>query len=144
MGFQPSLYIATRHLQCAKIFLLGNRLNPGNPFHWLRVKLNLPGMDDLDQRQSCVYKVREDGRIAGDLVIYIDDLRVACPDLCVIWDGVQQVDSCINFLGLQHAPRKLHELMKKAGAWAGSVVHTESRIFFLTSQEKWDKTKTIL
>ena len=91
-----------------------------------------------------VYKQRGDGRIAGDLIVYIDDLRISCPDLLLLWEAFQQVASRLNFLGMQHAARKLQDMTKEPGAWAGSVVNTEYGVFILTSQEKWDKTKRIL
>ena len=144
MGFRPSPYIATRHLLCARRFLLGNRFDKENPFCWDEVQLNLPGMDEYDPRKPWVYKRRFDGRIAGDLIVYIDDLRLSCPDLILLWEAVQQVASRLNFLGMQHAARKLRDLSHTPGPWAGSVVSTEGGVFLLTSQEKWDKTRKIL
>ena len=144
MGFRPSPYIATRHLLCARRYLLGDRFDKDNPFCWEKVVLNLPGMDDYDPRRPWVYKQRFDGRIAGDLIVYIDDLRISCPDLLLLWEAVQQVASRLNFLGMQHAARKLRDMTQKPGPWAGSVVNTEDGVFILTSQEKWDKTRRIL
>ena len=144
MGFRPSPYIATRHLLCARRFLLGNRKDRDNPFAWEDIMLNLPGMDTYDPRKPWVYKRRYDGRIAGDLIVYIDDLRLSCPDMILLWAAVQQVASRLNFLGMQHAARKLRDLSCTPGPWAGSVVNTEDGVHLLTSQEKWDKTKKIL
>ena len=144
MGFRPSPYIATRHLLCARWYLLGNRFDQANPFSWQTVVLNLPGMEDYDPRRPWVFKQRTDGRIAGDLIVYIDDLRISCPDLLLLWEAVQQVASRLNFLGMQHAARKLRDMTQEPGPWAGSVVNTEEGVFILTSQEKWDKTKRIL
>ena len=48
MGFWPSPYIATRHLLCARKYLLGNCFDKANPFCWEKVILNLPRMDDYD------------------------------------------------------------------------------------------------
>ena len=50
----------------------------------------------------------------------------------------------LNHLGLQHAARKLRELMQDAGAWAGSVVHTSDGVYLLVSMKRWEKTKFIL
>ena len=144
MGFRPSPYIATRHLLCARRFLLGDRFDKQNPFCWEEVKLNLPGTDTYDPRKPWVYKERFDGRIAGDLIIYIDDLRLSCPDMIILWEAVQQVASRLNFLGMQHAARKLRDLSCTPGPWAGSVVNTDDGVHLLTSQEKWDKTRRIL
>jgi hypothetical protein len=49
----------------AKRVALGNRTNEGNPFRWTW---------DYDPMMSKLYKWRVDGSVAGDLVIYIDDV----------------------------------------------------------------------
>ena len=56
----------------------------------------------------------------------------------------QQVASCLNFLGLQHAARKLRELMQDAGASAGAVVHTSTGVYLSVSMARWEKTKFII
>ena len=144
MGFSPSPYLATQQLLRAHHFLIGDRRDESNPFHWERIVLNLPGMETYDPRRPRVYKVRKDGSIAADVHTYIDDLRISAPTMAILWKACQQIASRLNHLGMQHAARKLRELMQDPGAWAGSVVHTSEGVHVLISLERWEKTKTIL
>jgi hypothetical protein len=56
-----------------------------------------------------------------------------------------QVASLSNFLGFQDAPRKRRFPDRIPGAWAGTVaLTTEEGVFASVTQERWDKSKTIL
>jgi hypothetical protein len=90
-------------------------------------------------------KTRKDGRMASDVVTYIDDLRTigASEELCQ--EVTHRVASVVNYLGMQDAPRKRRAPSQSPGAWAGSMVTTDdSGVYVSVSQERWDKTKQIL
>ena len=144
MGLKPSPYISTHQLLRADTYLVGDRRDKSNPFQWKKVVFNLPGMENYNPSLPRVYKVRWDGRIASDKHTYIDDLRLAAYCEAELWRVCQQVASRLNFLGLQHAARKLRELMQDAGAWAGAVVHTSTGVYLLVSMARWEKTKFII
>ena len=84
MGFSPSPYLLRAHH-----FLIGDRRDESNPFHWDRIVLNLPGMETYDPRRTRVYKVRKDGSIAVDVQTYIDDLRISVLTMAILWKACQ-------------------------------------------------------
>ena len=142
MGFKPSPYCTTRDVKRIEEFLKGSKDNPRNPFRWYKVVLNLPGMKKYDPSLPWVFKIRTDGKMAGDLFIYIDDLRVAASNEVDAWEGAHQVCCRLSWLGLQDAPRKRRAASRTPGAWAGSVIHTEGDLVcVLVSDKKWLKTK---
>jgi hypothetical protein len=59
----------------AKELILGDSADSRNMFRWERVRLNLPGALGYDPIMSWMSKVRNDGRVAADLFMYMDDLR---------------------------------------------------------------------
>jgi hypothetical protein len=60
--------------------ILGYPRDLTNVFRWQIVRMNLPGAADYDPTMAWVSKVREEGRVAADLFIYMDDLRPTAPD----------------------------------------------------------------
>jgi hypothetical protein len=52
--------------------VMGDPNDERNVYHWKEVRLNLPGYPDYDPSLAWVAKVREDGRVAADLFIYMD------------------------------------------------------------------------
>ena len=76
--------------------------------------------------------------------MYINDLCLSCPDMLLLGKVIQQVASHLNFLGMQHAVKKIQDMTQKPGPWAGSMVDTSDGVYLLTMQEKWDKTWKIL
>jgi hypothetical protein len=87
----------------------------------------------------------DDGRIAADLFIFVDDLRPTGPNYKDAWKAARQAASTLNTLGIQDAPRKRRASSRSPGAWAGGVVRTtDEGVFVLTSQEKWEKAKAQL
>lgn len=73
MGFDTSSYIVTKYMLVVEIVTKGSHFNPSNVYRWLAVKLNLPGMNSYDSTLSWVLKLRKDGSIAVDILIYIGD-----------------------------------------------------------------------
>lgn len=120
----------------AKPFVLGDRKEATNPFRWDRVVLNLPGMAKYNLTKSVVYKARDDGSLAGNVLVYIDDLRGTGPAEVEGWNGIQQVAKMLNFLGIQNATRKFRTILQEPGPWAGSVVFTSSGVHVLVSKDK--------
>jgi hypothetical protein len=54
--------------------MMGDHLDATTLFQWSSVRLHLPGLPDYNLQW--VSKIRkEDGRVAADLFIYIDDFR---------------------------------------------------------------------
>jgi hypothetical protein len=64
----------------AKEMIMGDPNYCLNVFQWKDVRLNLPGVEEYDPLLSLVARIREDGRVAADLLIYMDDLRPTWPD----------------------------------------------------------------
>ena len=142
MGFKPSPYLTTRDVRRIEEFLLGDRHNPNNVFRWSKVVFNLPGSSSYNPSLPRVYRIRIEGDIAGDLFIYIDDLRVTCPTAVETWQGAHQVCCRLTWLGLQDAPRKRSPVSNTPRAWAGSIVHTDDdTVSVLIAQKKWVKAK---
>ena len=143
MGFKPSPYLTTRDMmKRMEGFLKGDRKCATNPFRWNTIVLNLPGMKKYDPSLPWVFKARLDNKVAGDLFIYIDDLRCTGTTEIECWDGAHQVSCRLSWLGIQDAPRKRREASKEAGAWAGTVVHTsQGHVTVLVSEKKWKKTQ---
>jgi hypothetical protein len=114
-------------------------------FHWTSVVVNLPGTWDYDPTRPRLYKIRWDGNIAGDLIIYIDDVRVVANSLLEAWKASSKVAKTCAWLGLQDSARKRREPSKEPGAWAGTVMWaTAVDVKKMVTQERWDKTKTKL
>ena len=60
-----------------KEVILGNRRDLKNVFGWDEVRMNLPGSETYDPTLPWVSNIRlGDGRIAADLFIYVDDVRL--------------------------------------------------------------------
>jgi hypothetical protein len=84
-----------------------------------------------------VYKLYlDDGCIAADLFIFIDDLRPtcsSCKEACLV---ARQAPGKLNFLGIQDAPRTQQDSSQSPGVWAGGVIQmTKDEVFVLTSKE---------
>jgi len=145
MGFRFSPYQAVQGILFAEMFIRGDRHDQTNVLRWDRVVLNLPGSPGYSPSLSWLYKVRCDGSLASDFLIYVDDVRTrgCSAEDCRLVSC--QVASMINFLGLQDAACKRREPSLTRGAWAGSIVKlSDGFVSVAISQERWDKTKGIL
>jgi hypothetical protein len=77
MGFCPSPYLAIQYLYLALEFAVGNRRCKSNLLRWDKVCLNLPGDLAYNPSLPTVMKWKTiAGRIAGDIVGFVDDLRL--------------------------------------------------------------------
>jgi hypothetical protein len=80
MGLRSSPYQAVQAMGVAEEMIRGERKDPNNVFRWDYVRLNLPGSAGYNPSKAWVSKIRiEDGRIASDLFIFVDDLRPTGP-----------------------------------------------------------------
>jgi hypothetical protein len=140
-GIQSSPYQAFQAILVAKEYILGNRKDAKNIFRWNHVQMNLPGSRDYDPRLPWVSKIRiEDGLIATDLVIYIDDDRVSGKNKDETDEATRVAMSRLQRLGIQDAPRKRRWASRRPGAWAGSIVETrDDGVYVTVSDEKWEK-----
>ena len=124
----------------------GDRFDSSNLFHWDTIELNLPGSPRYDPLKPWIAKIRSsDGSPAADFFIYIDDERIFAGLEEETWEASHRLAAILQYLGIQDAPRKVREVSQAPGAWAGAVVYvTADGIFLLTSEEKWDRTKTAI
>jgi hypothetical protein len=143
MGLKSSPY------GCIRMDLLGEEVirgctdTPDNPFHFDRVQLNLPGSPDYNPSLPWVCKFNTvTGRIAGDMQSYVDDKRTTGSTYLHCVQVSRRVGSMLGYLGSQDASRKRVPPSQRAGAWAGSVCHTDgNKVTVLCTQDKWDKAK---
>ena len=123
----------------------GDPTDPGNVSRWDHVRLNLPASNNYDPSLPWVSKVRLDGKVAADRVIFVDDVRTSGNSEQECWDACRKVGQKCSFLGIQDASRKCRKVSQEPGAWAGSVVWvSENEVYVLVSDEKWDKTQRLI
>jgi hypothetical protein len=145
MGFKPSPYNTAMSFGWAEEIIRGNPRDRSLPFQWDYIDCNLPGSPTFNPSLPWVAKRRFDGDLASDMLTYCDDLRI----LGSSWDravaAAHRCGSVVNFMGIQDATRKRRFPDRAPGAWAGTVaLTTPEGVFGSVSQERWDKTKTIL
>jgi hypothetical protein len=122
MGLTGSPYTCFQGAVRGERVTLGDRTDRENPFHWEGVVFNVPGSWDYDPSRPRIYKVRWDGRIADELVIYIDDVLAVSFTHAEVWRASSRVAKTCCWLGLQDAARKRREPSMEPGAWAGTVM----------------------
>jgi hypothetical protein len=117
---------------------VGDRLCKDNPLRWDRIILNLPGDSIYDPSLPTVMKWNDSvGRIAGDIVSFVDDLRLTGYSLENSWAVSRYVLSRLQYLGIQDAARKRRPPSQSPGAWAGAIFKiTPDRITKSVSQTK--------
>ena len=147
MGFGPSPFNSIKMTLIAEEVIKGDRHDAMNAFQWKRVALNLPGSDGYDPGCAWVTKVRADKTLASDFVQFVDDQRLAASGSKRMEDAGHTLSSRESYLGIQDALRKLRGGGGTCypGAWAGVVVFNDEELglVVLTSQEKWDRLKSI-
>jgi len=146
MGLKSSPYQACQAMWIVEEVIKGDPSDEDNPFRWDEAVTNLPGSDDYDPSKPWIFKLRKnDGCLACDVFIYVDDLRVTGCTRLEAWKACRKVCSTLNHLGIQDAARKRRDSSQTAGAWAGSVVYTTSEdVVVLVTTEKWNKGKSQL
>jgi len=146
MGLKPSPYGCGRMEGLAEEVIRGDHTNPGNLFHFDAIRLNLPGDPSYVPTLPCVSKVvTATGRIAGDVGTYVDDLRPVGSTRAHCWAVAHRISTILCYLGIQDALRKRTALSLRAGAWAGTLVHTDKQeVAVSVTQEKWDRAQAYL
>ena len=145
MGFRSSPYNSVKMYLISEEIIRGDRHDPLNAFQWDHIRWNLPGTRDYNPSEGWVTKRRTDGSLASDVVVFVDDERVIGSGNDRVVEAGHALSTRESYLGIQDALRKLRPVTKQPGAWAGVVVHNDPElgIVILTSQEKWDRTKSI-
>ena len=144
-GFKPSPHGAVRFLSIAEELARGDPLDVKNPFFWDSIRMNLPCSSDFDPTAPWICKWNSKlNRIAGDFVVFVDDMRVCGSSVENCWQCGRRLSSVLQSLGIQEAARKRKPPSLDAEAWAGSVVKTEDCVEKTITQSKWNKAKEIL
>ena len=146
MGFRPSPFCAIRHFYFAEEFVFGDPADPKNAMRWDRVIFNLPGMDSFDPRMPWVYLWDNlDQCIAGIVITFVDDGRGLGRSPEHAWLVGKQYATRLQYLGIQHATRKIRPPLQEPGAWAGMILKTSNnKVVKSSTQAKWDKVVPIL
>ena len=147
MGFRSSPYNSVKMYLIAEEVIRGDRLDSVNPFRWRRVEMNLPGSTNYNPGRAWVTKRRVDRSLASDMVVFVDDKRLAGSGQQEVKEAGHRCSTRESYLGIQDALRKWRSAggTRTPGAWAGAVVHIDPNkgVLVLTSQDKWDKMKNI-
>ena len=143
MGFRPSPEWSCRFYYLGEEFVRGDETSLSNPLRWDRIILNLPGNDDFNPSLPFVMKWNDIvKRQAGNLIAYVDDLRIIGWSMNHAWSIAHRVASRLQYLGVQDAPRKRRI---DNGPWAGSIFLTSPTTIQKTvTQEKWLKAKNYI
>ena len=146
MGLSPSPYASVQGALRAKGYitgrLMGDRHASSNAYQWERVLENLPFTQSYKASLPQIRKVRKDGGLASEVVQYVDDLRVVACSEEQAWLASSQVAKGLAWLGLQDAARKRRRASQRPGAWAGSIISSDTaQVTKSVTQERWDKIR---
>ncbi|KAL7579532.1 hypothetical protein ACA910_007907 [Epithemia clementina (nom. ined.)] len=120
----------------------GGSTKPNNGFRWSDVILNLPGDIGYNPSLPWVRRVRENGDLAADVHLYVDDLQETAPSELEAWEASSKMAKTALFYGLQDAACKRRAPSKSPGAWASAVIKsTPYGVFKLVSDERWLKVE---
>ena len=147
MGLLPSPYFCIKFLLLAAEIFRGDRLNPMNPFRFDIVRMNLPGCLNYDPTKPWVSKIKSStGKIAADVVQYVDDLRPTGESKVECTLATRAVSAGLGYLGIQDASRKRVGPSQNSGAWTGAIVvaNETDGVGVKVTMEKWNKTKLLL
>jgi hypothetical protein len=145
MGLKVSPNHAIRAILFAEEFLKGDLDDATNPFQTSGAQLNLPGDENYDPSSPWFSLIDRYGLLAAILAIYVDDERINAGTEDKAWKASHQVSTRESYLGIQDAARKRRPPSQSPGAWAGSIIRTnDSEVGILVSDERWQKTRTII
>jgi hypothetical protein len=99
MGMVDSPQRSCQMMIIAKEIAFGDRRQQSNPFRWHVVVLNLPGTKSYDNKMPWIYKRRQDGAIANDYFIYVDDNKLTGSTLLECWRFLSKITN----LGVQES-----------------------------------------
>lgn len=101
MGFRPSPYLAIQYLYCFLEFAVGDQRSKMNPMRWDKIRLNLPGSPEYHPLLPTVMKWNELAkRIAGNIVAFVDDLRLTGFSIENAWAVAGHILSQLQCLGI--------------------------------------------
>jgi len=140
MGFRPSPEWSCRFYYLSEEFIRGDEKSLVNPLRWDRVILNLPGNENFNPSLPYVMKWNDVvNRQAGNVIAYVDDLRITGWSMNHAWEIAHRVASRLQYLGIQDAPRKRRI---DNGPWAGSIfLSSSNKIQKTVTSEKWIKAR---
>ncbi len=145
MGLRDSPYQSLQWQVRLKYKVYGNQRDPRYPYHWDKVKLNLPGSKGYRSDLPWVMKVRSDGHLVVEILVYVDDGRPTGHSPELTWKAARTYGVGCSRCGIQEASQKGTSPTMTPGPWAGMVMHTEGGMLAgMVSQEKWDKTKAMV
>jgi hypothetical protein len=75
MGLHSLPYQSLQWQVRLKFEVYGDRKDTSNPFHWDKVKFNLPGSRSYHSDLPWIMKIREEGHLAAEIFVYVDDSR---------------------------------------------------------------------
>lgn len=101
MGLRPSPYVTIKTLFLGYESVMGDRHDAQNAFRWSLMVQNLPGSATYDPTMLWVYRIRDNGRIANIIKIYVDDLQPIAESENECWLVGHQAASLLQFLGIQ-------------------------------------------
>ena len=146
MGLSPSPYASVQGALRAKGYitgrLMGDRHASSNAYQWDHVLENLPFTQAYKASLPRIRKVRRDGGLASEVVQYVDDLRIVAHSEEQAWLASSQIAKGLAWLGLQDAARKKRRASQRPGAWAGSVISSDTaQVTKSVTQERWEKIR---
>ena len=145
MGLTDSPYWSIQPMIRLKMDAYGDKTNVANPFHWLTVRLNLPGKKGYRSDLPWVMKVRWDGRLACKVFLYVDNGRAMgfCQEIC--WAAAHRVAALCAKYGVKDKASKRTFPSHLPEPWAGTVSRTDQgEVIGLVSKEKWAKTRDLM
>ena len=147
MGMSPSPWVCTRLMGWMMEMVKGDPKQPGNPFGWNSVILNLPGMETYNPSMPRCYKWNEETQsLATDVHWFMDDFRTCGASEEAVQAGTHKLESMMSYLGIQDATRKRRNHGQHVGEWVGAIsVSVENIGLFQTvSEKKWNKAKEMI
>lgn len=120
----------------------GDPADPGNPFQYSRVLVNLPMTRTYDASLPRLMLLRSDGELASQVKLYIDDYRGAGrgKDHRPALAAQRRLAQKMNYYGNQDAARKRRFPSLAPGAWNGGLIHcTGPYPVKATTSKKWQR-----
>lgn len=145
MGLRTSPYFAVQGTLLAEEVAFGDPLDRSNPFQWERVILNLPGSNSYNPMLPWIMRLTQDGKLAGAIKRYVDDLRSVGHSGDHCWQVGHQLATVFSYLGLQIALRKSRPPSQHPGPWAGTIAFScPAGVGVTCPADKWAKAKRLL
>jgi hypothetical protein len=145
MFLRDSSYRSLQWQVQLKYEVYGDQWDQANLFHWDRVVFNMPGSKGYRSDLPWVMKIRADGHLAAEIVVYMDNGRPTGHDQELTWKAAQAHGASCSRRGIQDALRKKTSPTMTPGPWAGTVTHTNGgSVMGMVLQEKWIKTEAMV